>query len=273
VTGALVSPEELAYSERHIFLSPHYDDIALSCGGAAALVSQQSREPVIALIFGSEPDRNLKLTQFAESMHRQWGMEAHEVIAGRRHEEAAATAILGARDQFLPFLDAIYRGDRYTNDPQLFGRLADDKEEKELPSKIILSLGLEGYPDDTTLIYAPLATGNHVDHQVAFLAGKYLAEAGWDVLFYEDLPYALKRGALDQRVSEIGSRLSESAIVDVSSVWQAKIDAIMAYPSQLGVIFGYVATGATREEIEAIMRSYAMEVGGDTLAERFWKLA
>jgi LmbE family N-acetylglucosaminyl deacetylase len=198
-------------------------------------------------------------------------MEASEVIAERRKEEAAASAILGARDQFAPFLDAIYRGDRYTSDAQLFGTPVVD--DADLPGKIIASLDLGGVPNDSTRVYAPLAVGNHVDHQIAFVAGIELAKAGWDVWFYEDLPYALKSGAREARIDSSGFSFSSAAVVDVGSVWQSKIDAIMAYPSQLAVIFGYVGAGHSREQIDAVMRSYATDAGGGTPAERFWKLA
>src|SRR5215218_6302811 len=112
--------EDLAWPNRHIFLSPHYDDIALSCGGTAALIAQHGRQPVISLLFGSEPDPAQPLTSFAEGMHQQWGMEASEVIAGRRKEEAAALAILGVQDELLPFHDAIYRSSHYTSNAKLF---------------------------------------------------------------------------------------------------------------------------------------------------------
>jgi len=61
-------------------------------------------------------------------------------------------------------------------------------------------------------------------------------------------------------------------LVDVTGVWQAKLEAIMAYPSQLATVFGYVNSGSTREEIEAVMRRYAEEAGGGTAAERFWRI-
>jgi LmbE family N-acetylglucosaminyl deacetylase len=271
VTGVTVSLGELAKPDRHLFVSPHYDDIALSCGGTAALVAQQGRDPVIALLFGSEPDPHQTFTTFAESMHRQWGMEAGEVIAGRRREEAAATATLGARDEFLPFFDAIYRGDQYNNDDELFGSLAAG--DRDLPRQIVEALDLGGAPDDSTRIYVPLAIGNHVDHQLAFASGLDVAQAGWDVWFYEDLPYALKPGSRKQRFLAIGHPMEIAATVEVGCVWQVKIDAIMAYPSQLGVIFGYIGKGASREQIEDVMRTYAQELGGGNPAERFWKLA
>jgi LmbE family N-acetylglucosaminyl deacetylase len=269
VIDPVTSREEIVRPARHLFVSPHYDDIALSCGGTAALVAQQRREPVVALLFGSEPSPDEPLTAFAEQLHRQWGMAADEVIAGRRREETAASAILGTRDSFAPFQDAIYRGDQYTSDAQLFGSPAAG--DADLPAAIIESLDLNGSPDRDTRVYVPLAVGNHVDHQIAFAAGVELAKRGWEVWFYEDLPYGLRQGARQDRIVGSGQALVVAAVVDVEKVWDSKIAAIMSYPSQLAVIFSYVASGHSRNEIDATMLAYARDAGGGIPSERFWK--
>jgi LmbE family N-acetylglucosaminyl deacetylase len=262
--------EDVVRPARHIFVSPHYDDIALSCGGTAALVAQHGREPLVALLFGSEPNPNEPLTAFAEELHRQWGMKADEVIAGRRREEAAASAILGTRDSFAPFQDAIYRGDQYTSDAQLFGSPAAG--DVGLPSAIIESLELTRSPDRDSRIYVPLAVGNHVDHQIAFAAGVELAKSSWEVWFYEDLPYGLRQGAREERIEGSGQALTVGAVVNVSEVWTSKILAIMSYPSQLEVIFNYVGSGHSQDAIDATMLAYARDSGGGIPSERFWKI-
>jgi LmbE family N-acetylglucosaminyl deacetylase len=262
--------DELTAPERHIFLSPHYDDIALSVGGTVSLLAEAGREPEVALIFGDHPDPAVPLTSFAESMHRGWGLDTAQVIAGRRAEEAAAGAILGTRELFLPFRDAIYRGARYTSDDLLFDTPAAD--EATLPDEIVNALDLVDDKRATTRLYAPLAIGRHVDHQQVFLAGVSLARSGWDVWFYEDLPYALRRQARETRFATAGVKLSRRAIVVVTPAWEKKIAAILAYPSQLATVFSYVDSGSSREEIETIMRAYAREAGGGVEAERFWQV-
>lgn len=269
MTSGFVDLAALQRPTRHVFLSPHYDDIALSCGGTAALAARGPGEADVALIFGDHPDPDQPLTDFAASMHRQWGMDASSVIAGRRAEEAKASEILGSRDLFLPFRDAIYRGDRYTSDPVLFSRPAED--EADLPRQIAEAAGLSGPADSAVRVYAPLGIGFHVDHQHAFIAGLRLAREGWEVWFYEDLPYALRDGAKDRRLAAIGTMVKSGPLVDVEPVWTEKIDAIMAYPSQLSTIFGdYVGVGSTRDAIDGAMSRYAREAGGGRRAEHFW---
>ena len=178
----------LTEPDTHLFISPHYDDIALSCGGTAALVSGSGNDAVVALLFGDHPDPAQPMTSFAEHMHAEWGMSADQVIAGRRAEEAEASRILGLRDVFLPFRDAIYRGDAYLSDDDLFGSpMATDAE---VPEQIGAALEAEQFQRDGTRVYAPLASGFHVDHQLAFLTALLLDRAGWEVWFYEDLPYS-----------------------------------------------------------------------------------
>jgi LmbE family N-acetylglucosaminyl deacetylase len=272
VNHVVKSIEELINPSRHVFLSPHYDDIAISCGGTARLLADHGRQPIVALIFGSEPASDYRHTAFAEQMHRDWGLDASSVIASRRAEEAVASRVLGTTDQFLPFHDAIYRGERYLGDVDLFSIPTDDEMEL-LPTAIAEAAGLTGEPDGDTRIYTPLGAGKHVDHQLAFATGVELAHKGWDVWFYEDLPYSIKPGVHADRIATSGVALVEAAHIDVSSVWTAKIDAIMSYPSQLETVFGrYIGAGSTREEIDAVMRQFATGIDGQHAIERFWRV-
>jgi LmbE family N-acetylglucosaminyl deacetylase len=267
-------PPQLTRPQRHLFLSPHYDDIPLSAGATVRLLADRGLRPETLVVFGSEPDRDHPLSAFAEAMHEQWGLTANEVIASRQAEETAAAAVLGAQTRVLPFRDAIYRGDYYLSNEDLFGSPAT--EEASLPAAIAASLDLSGSPDATTRIYAPLGVGKHVDHQIAHLVGQELASRGWDVWFYEDIPYALKPMALDARLAEVRATtpLKPVAHIPAQSTWEQKIDAILRYPSQLETVFRqYVGVGTTREEISAALSEYAARAGDGTMVERFWGLS
>jgi LmbE family N-acetylglucosaminyl deacetylase len=265
---------QLTRPARHLFLSPHYDDVPLSAGATVRLLADHGRTPETLIVFGSEPDRARPLSPFAEALHEQWGLSANEVVASRQVEEAAATAVLGAHTRVLPFRDAIYRGDYYLSNEDLFGSPAT--EEASLPTAIAASLDLADAPDPTIRIYAPLGVGKHVDHQIVHLAAQELAGRGWEVWFYEDIPYALKPMALETRLAEIGTttHLEPVARVPTQSTWEQKIDAILRYPSQLETVFRqYVGVGTTREEISDALSTYAARAGEGTMAERFWHLS
>jgi LmbE family N-acetylglucosaminyl deacetylase len=259
---------------RHLFLSPHYDDVPLSAGATVRLLADRGLAPETLVVFGSEPDRDRPLSAFAEALHERWGLAANEVITSRQAEEASAATVLGAQTRVLPFRDAIYRGDSYVSDDDLFG--APGSEEASLPAAIAASIDLADSPDATTRLYAPLGVGKHVDHQIVHLAGEELAARGWEVWFYEDIPYALRPMALETRLAEIGAatRLEPVARIPAESTWERKIDAILRYPSQLETVFlQYVGVGTSREEISEALSAYAARAGDGVIAERFWRLS
>jgi LmbE family N-acetylglucosaminyl deacetylase len=266
-------PASLMAPRRHIFLSPHYDDIPLSAGATVRLLADRGFTPETLVVFGTEPDPAQSLSTFATDMHTIWGLDAGEVVAHRQSEERAAAEILGSMTGVLPFRDAIYRGHVYLSDDDLFGEPA--ASEVDLPEAIMAALNLGNHPDPGVRIYAPLAIGRHVDHQIVFQAAARLAETGWDVWLYEDIPYALKPGALERRLAEVGNTVGEkpAARIPASATWDAKLDAILSYPSQLETIFRqYVGVGTSRAEIGEAIGEYASAAGEGVLAERFWNV-
>lgn len=275
MSSAADPTRELTRPARHLFLSPHYDDIPLSAGATVRRLADRGLTPETLIVFGSEPDRTQPLSGFAETMHEVWGLSAEEVIASRYAEETAAAAVLGAQSRVLPFRDAIYRGHVYLSDDDLFG--SPSPAEASLPDEIVDSLALGDVPDADTRFYAPLAVGKHVDHQIVHQAANQLAKSGWDVWFYEDIPYALKPDALEHRLAEIaearGARLEPVAAIPAQAAWDDKLDAILSYPSQLETVFQqYVGVGTTRSEISDALAGYAIRVGDGIMVERFWRL-
>lgn len=258
---------------RHLFLSPHYDDIPLSAGATVRLLADAGRSPETVIVFGSEPDPAQVLSTFAQTMHNGWGFTAADVVARRQAEESAAAGLLGASVRLLPFRDAIYRGDSYRSDDDLFSD--PHPAEGTLPELIAASLALPAQPLAGTRFYAPLAVGRHVDHQIVFQAGSRLSDGGWDVWFYEDIPYALKSGALQRRLEEIrqSRMLSPVASIAADGAWSTKIEAILCYPSQLDTIFRhYVGIGTSGGEISAAIAAFSMREDEKFVGERFWKL-
>ncbi len=263
----------------HIYLAPHYDDIALSCGGA---IHQQvsSGETVLGItVCAAEPAASTPLSPFAQRLHESWG-DFEQMVAIRRAEDQAAMAALGIDYHHLHFTDCIYRGNFetgqwYYNDvTAIFSDIhpADLQLAEEI-AETIRSL-ISTSPDAT--LYAPLTVGHHVDHQLTHAAARILAKDGWSVIFYEDYPYAspdypyihpdeqqpytvaaiLEGMAEDQWQPQLRS-LSEADL-------KVKIDSIRAYASQLQMLFGGEA------EMERLVREYGLWVGEGQLAERTW---
>jgi LmbE family N-acetylglucosaminyl deacetylase len=267
-------PSRLANVACHRFVSPHYDDITLSCGGTVATVTQADLRADVTIVFGAEPDPAMPLSPFAEHLHAHWGLAPGSVVASRRSEESAAAALLGSNVDVLPFPDAIYRGRHYTSGPALFGEPVI--AEQDLPDMLATALGMHDPAEAATPVYCPLAIGGHVDHRLAFSAGVKLALAGRAVYFYEDVPYALRPGATAARVAAIraaGLDLRPAMSIDVASTWMLKVDAIMAYASQVAGLFGpHVGQGDFRTGLDEVLCAYALQAGNGVLGERFWSL-
>ena len=123
---------------QHIFLSPHYDDAALSCGGLIAQLSAAGEPAVVATLFGGKPDYD-QLSPFARMIHGR-PLASEDPIDQRRAEERHALALLGAESRQGDYLDCIYRQDAtqtrwlYASEAALFGPVdpADDALVDEL---------------------------------------------------------------------------------------------------------------------------------------------
>jgi LmbE family N-acetylglucosaminyl deacetylase len=247
-----------------IFLSPHYDVVVLSCGGLAARLAMEGHPPLMVTIFASEIVDEM-VGDFAAWKHSRWGVAtADEVLDVRRAEDAAAAAVLGCPVRWLGLPDAIYRGERYTTDSELFGALHEDEyalaahlaeEVRQLP---------EWVPG--TRVYVPLGAGNHVDHQLTFEVGRALAALGESVFAYEDCPYAIHTpDGVTRRLEAVGDAVGEPVIVPIAKTLDRRIGAIAEYKTQVPVIFRFT------QDFASAITAHAERVGGSLgPAERYW---
>ena len=246
-------------SSTALFVSPHFDDVALSCGGTVALQAQSGRA-IVLTVFAGEPAS--ELNSFARFQHDRWGTDA-DTVDLRRSEDHAAMKILGAESHLFEFRDAIYRGDLYLSDDDLFGPVKPDDVDTQLAvSQRILELSRE---IQANRVFLPLAIGGHVDHKLCHAARLDLEAAGFDVFFYEDFPYAASPGALEARRAELGLALNSDE-VDISETVNQRINAISAYASQVTTIFRHYGPYAD------VVRAHASVCNRspDAYVERFW---
>lgn len=266
---------------QHIILSPHYDDAALSCGGAMAQLAAAGELVVVATVFGGRADP-ATLSPFAQSIHARPGA-GNDLLAQRIAEERQALAILGAQGRPGNYLDCIYRQQEpggpwlYDREKALFGPV--DAADGALVDELAAVFAALAPPADQCVIYAPLAVGNHVDHQVVQRAAMQLLEAGYDLLFYEDYPYVVRDSAglpaaLHRVKTNAGWQPRPVALSrqDLDN----KIAAVAAYASQLGVLFGRNGAATFQDvagALDGFARFTAYETGTGRFAERFWAVA
>ncbi len=250
----------------HVFLAPHYDDVALSCGGTVAALADGGHRPLVATVFGGTPAPT-DLTAFARWQHERWGTGERDTIAVRLAEDHAAAAVLGSDSRVLPFLDAIYRGEHYLSDAALFGPVAADDTPliRRIADTIAAWPTLRDPPAAT--VYVPLGGGNHVDHQIVFEVGRILAARGCRVLAYEDFPYAVQGEATTRRLAVVAGMVGPPLLVPIAATLERRISAIAAYGSQLPTIFRFT------DDWPASVAGHAREIGGaGSPVERFWPL-
>jgi LmbE family N-acetylglucosaminyl deacetylase len=262
-----------------IFLSPHFDDISLSCGGVAARLSRMGARCLGFTVFTAPVPEGVLLSPFAAAMHDDWersnGTSVKAVNEVRRDEERAAMRLLGLESVWLDLPDAPYRQGShanylYTDNSQLMGVPAREEKRTLVPliagriSRVAAEAGARG----RVRVFAPLGIGHHVDHQLVFLAARRLGPR-YGVLFYEDFPYASRPGALDTRLAELDGSM-QPRLMPITDLIGIKIAAIARYKSQLASLFG------DSEDMPAFVRAYFRSVAGDAspeqYAERLWSI-
>jgi LmbE family N-acetylglucosaminyl deacetylase len=242
-----------------IYLSPHLDDAALSCGGQIYQRTSAGQTVLVVTIMAGDPASDAA-SNYIESLHERWEL-AGDAAARRRQEDLAACRILGAQALHLALPDCIYRlhpqskTSLYLSDADIFGEVH--------PSEFAL---IEEAANDfaqlpsASHIYAPLTVGHHVDHQLVRLA----AEKCWGgrLLYYEEYPYAQKPGAMGE-VFDAESRRWHPRVIELSEeALEAKIYAIEAFRSQLSTFF------RDRNDLLRQVMGYASLVGGECVWRR-----
>lgn len=251
---------------RHLYLSPHFDDAALSCGGQIHRLTAAGQPVLVVTVFAGRPGP--ALSPFAERLHGRWGNPA-DANATRLAEDEAAMRILGADYVRLNYLDCIYRasGDGrewyYDDETDLFGQV--HPAERHLPHELAATIaGL--LPAETPVtVYAPLTVGNHVDHQLVHAAARRLDRPNWSVAFYEDYPYAHWPGALEKALEARGAQAWPRQVIHFGAEdLAAKIESVRAYASQLADLFGGEAA------MVDLVAAFAHAAGDGRPAERLW---
>lgn len=232
-----------------IFLSPHFDDVALSCGGLVYSLTQGGqRVEIWTIMAGIPPDEHY--SDFADQNQRAWGMAGAQAIRMRMKEDQAACAILGAHPRHWHWPDAIYRREGESGSPMVKNNeeLFSKHPEDALITEIAQVLKRE-IPGDVQTV-CPLSLGNHIDHQAVRAAGEQILR---EPLYYGDYPYILENfdhPNLDgKHLVSLPLTLSQEAL----TAWQ---NAVLCYQSQL--------SGFWRDEAECrlALQNYAAGGGG-----------
>jgi len=218
-------------SMRWIYLSPHFDDAVLSCGGM--IWEQVQRGEAVenwTICAGNLPRGDL--SEFAAQKHAEWRV-GRKVIAARREEDRQANGRVGAETRWWSLPDCIYR--RLPDGEPLISENDDlwlpvhpGEMEHITRLRAWLRRGLKA--DDRLVV--PLTLGNHVDHRLVRAAAEGLRRP---LYYYADFPYVARsslwqpRGLAEENIYT--RAISEPAL----AAWQ---EGSGAYISQVSDLFG-----------------------------------
>jgi LmbE family N-acetylglucosaminyl deacetylase len=242
---------------RWIYLSPHFDDVALSCGG---LVWEQAcageQVGIWTVCAGPIPDG--PLSAFARSLHARWGA-GPEAVEGRRREDQAACARLLASSLHFSVPDCIYRRAElpvaggmetdmyyYPSEASIFGPLHPGEAGlvRDLSAELKRRL-----PREARLV-VPLALGGHVDHRLARRAAEALNREIW---YYADYPYVLEHMEEIDTLRRSGWQASRFPVSDAGlEAWQG---AVAEHRSQISTFWPDL--GAMRLALQAYRERFS----------------
>lgn len=238
-----------------IFLSPHPDDVALSCGGLISemLVHGHTAE-VWTICCGDIPPG--RLTPVAKELHTQWGF-SRNAPALRREEDRKSLAVLGIPVTQFAIPDCIYRRDLITGKPLI--KIMSDlfapfpaSEESRVDD---LSVLMKGMLSEFAQLVSPYGYGNHLDHILVRKAAEKLT--GSQTWYYADYPYTLLGG--EQESPETTETLTFPIGNEALVKWQ---QSIAEHQSQISTFWGSV------DEMKRRIKQYRNKGGGD----RIWRL-
>ena len=187
---------------RHVYFSPHLDDVVLSCAGRIARQTGAGHRVLVVTIFAGAA------RQAAPPPARSQAWDPFRDVAARRGEDRRALAALGADHCWLDYPDAIQRHRRYASLAAITRPRA--RREAPLQARVAASMAQVSRRHPAATLYFPLGIGNHVDHQLVSAVGleRRRIESGQPcgMLFYEDTPYVCIPHLLAQRFEQVGIR-------------------------------------------------------------------
>jgi LmbE family N-acetylglucosaminyl deacetylase len=227
---------------RWVYLSPHFDDVALSCGGMLWEQAQAGQAAEVWTICAGAPAPSEPLSSFAEQLHQRWQTGPQAAVA-RCVEDECALQVLGAQPRFWDLPDSIYRrlpdGPGGTPGSWLVNGEDDlwqPVHPLEAPLVMRLSAWIAAQLSQDDMLVSPLTLGSHVDHRLVRAAAEYAAaQCGCALLYYADYPYAVRPGS-DLSASPGPDWRQDCREISPAALCAWK-DAVACYSSQLSTFW------------------------------------
>jgi LmbE family N-acetylglucosaminyl deacetylase len=212
-----------------LFVSPHLDDAAFSCGGTMIKFAREGWRTILCTVFTASVANP---QGFALACQTDKGLSPEvDYMALRRREDADfAEFAKCSLNLWLDLREAPHRG--YESAPDLFaGVHHGDEIWRDISAKLGEVISAET-PD---LIFAPQGLGNHVDH-LQTIAAVLDVQPSMPIWWYRDTPYAIRYS--QTQPSELLPKDLSAKAVDISAALEDKITACCLYTTQIGFQFG-----------------------------------
>jgi LmbE family N-acetylglucosaminyl deacetylase len=204
-----------------LYVSPHPDDVALSCGGGLLDRRARGERVVVCSVFTEGPE------------------------SARRLAEDAALSSSGCDVVHLGFADA---PTREAVAPSFRSLVLDARVRPELVESVARALGAVIEELDAGEIWAPLGVGCHVDHLTVFAAARRLPVA---TRYYEERPYAFVQPLRELRRLQLegGTAPAELSAPEIARAFERGACAALLEPDEREACCAALA--------EALARSHA----------------
>lgn len=252
-----------------LFVSPHLDDVAFSCGGTLAKLAREEWSVTLATVF----TRSVADPRgFALECQLDKGLPPEvDYMDTRRAEDREFARSIGGPQRkavevaHLDHAEAPHRG--YESAPSLFGGVREGDEVFRGISDDLASLLASVSPD---IVFVPQGLGGHVDHLQTIEAVRevFLGRDGSinppgahrtpRLFWFRDAPYAIRAEA-SGRPDFLPDTVEETSFPLSGNDLERKLRACGAYATQLGFQFG--GTGGIRESLTAFATKEARRVG------------
>ena len=257
----------------HVFLSPHFDDVVLSCGATIHQLGRRGESVTVVTVMGQNPyPDHIPDTPIVRDLHTRW-RSGSDPVSVRILEDETAIRHLGAAVAVMTLWpDCVYRVSAdgqpvYPSEESLFGALhPNDPALHDLQTVSLPNL------ENMTTLYAPLGAGHHVDHQIVRDWALRLAKINSSVALklYEEYPYtidnqAVRRALAFYETCEPPLVLTASLTYADEADVVAKIQAIACYESQMSTFWDNLDT------MEQETRDHMRQAGTGHAAERCWQ--
>jgi LmbE family N-acetylglucosaminyl deacetylase len=236
-----------------VFVSPHFDDVALSCGELICKFKAQGKEILVVTVFSGSVKPEL-LSTTAKFFHKICGL-GNNAMEIRKAEDLAAMKMLKVAYLHVDELECLYRMNdshtpRYNDLKEIFGaRLENEMDtwqhlKKQLREKLA--------EINFRTIFIPLSLGRHIDH---ILTRSCLEEiySDRDIYYYEDTPYVCTLKDMDE-INQATGGLIPTIIEITDDEWLGKVNAINCYTSQSGILWG--SETEKMNQLESISKKY-----------------